>query len=156
MTDINEQILNTPLGDNDAGAATVRDYLVALLAELWREEEGFSGKRPFGNSDWQYDLYAPLIKAGLIGGTLDEDGYVDLAFDTNEADERIIAAIRSLGSQAGWNNHRLAVSERDAPPDEVAYVEDARDLLWTGKGLGNWQCLHAPGAGHDVMGAGVA
>lgn len=48
-----------------------------MLKELWREKEGFSGKRPFGNSGWENDLYEPLIKDGFIVGTLDEDGYVE-------------------------------------------------------------------------------
>lgn len=63
--------------DSDAGNnITVRDYLRTLLETLWEEVEGFNGKRPFGNSGWEYDLYAPLIKAGFIKGTLDEYGYV--------------------------------------------------------------------------------
>lgn len=61
--------------DSDAGdGLTVRDYLRTLLETLWRE--GFSGKRPFGNSGWEYDLYAPLIKAGFLKGELDDEGYV--------------------------------------------------------------------------------
>ena len=32
---------------------TVKDYLKTLLHTLWDEEDGFSGKRPFGNSGWQ-------------------------------------------------------------------------------------------------------
>jgi hypothetical protein len=64
--------------DSDAGdGLTVREYLKALLTTLWREGEEFSGKRPFGNSDWEYQLYAPLIKHGFIDGELDEDGYVN-------------------------------------------------------------------------------
>lgn len=63
--------------DSDAGDnLTVLDYLRALLVTLWEEGEGFSGKRPFGNSGWEYDLYVPLIKAGFIIGELDGDGYV--------------------------------------------------------------------------------
>ena len=59
-------VLDVPMGENDAEAATVRDYLKDLLSTLWREEEGFSGKRPFGNSGWKYELYAALTAAGLI------------------------------------------------------------------------------------------
>ena len=44
-----QRVLNLPMQDNDAGAATIRDYLVALVREVWRERDGFSGKRPFGN-----------------------------------------------------------------------------------------------------------
>lgn len=64
--------------DSDAGEnGTVRDYFYALLATLWDEGEGFGGKRPFGNSGWEYDLYGPLIKAGYIDGKLDENGNID-------------------------------------------------------------------------------
>lgn len=63
--------------DSDAGNnLSVREYFQALLEVLWREGEGFSGKRPFGNSDWEYELYAPLIRAGFINGELDDDGLI--------------------------------------------------------------------------------
>lgn len=56
---------------------TISNYLKLLLTTLLVEEEEFSGKRPFGNSGWIYDLYLPLIKAGLVKGQLDEDGNVE-------------------------------------------------------------------------------
>jgi hypothetical protein len=43
--------------NSDIGEVTIREYLRTLLSELWREEESFNGKRPFGNSGWQYDVY---------------------------------------------------------------------------------------------------
>lgn len=91
-----DQLLALELPPNDSGATTVRGYLVELLAELWRTEDLFSGKRPFGNSGWQYDLYTPMVKAGLTPGHLDIDGYVE-DMDTAEADALITAAIYSLG-----------------------------------------------------------
>jgi hypothetical protein len=79
--------------DSDAGDnMTIRDYLRALITTLWREEEGFSGKRPFGNSGWSFDLFAPLIKAGFITGTLDDDGNVE-DFDRREADQYVFKLI---------------------------------------------------------------
>jgi hypothetical protein len=90
------RILDLPLGDNDAGAATVRDYLIKLLGEVWKDGEGFSGKRPFGNSGWEYELYRPLVAAGLVDGELDEQGYISDVDDT-AADQLIAAAIRELG-----------------------------------------------------------
>jgi hypothetical protein len=64
--------------DSDAGDnLTVSDYLRTLLMTLWEEGEGFSGKRPFGNSSWEFDLYKPLIEGGFIPGTLDEDGCLE-------------------------------------------------------------------------------
>lgn len=64
--------------DSDAGDnGTIRQYLYALLSTLWEEEEGFSGKRPFGNSGWAYDMYKPLIKAEYMDGKLDSNGYIE-------------------------------------------------------------------------------
>jgi hypothetical protein len=76
MTNFKEA-LNLEMKKNDAGAKTVREYFHILLSKLWAEAEGFSGKRPFGNGSWQYDLYEVLITNGFIEGKLDEDGYVD-------------------------------------------------------------------------------
>lgn len=76
MTDMFKQALDVQLF-GEFEELTVRHYLQLLMTTLWNEQEGFSGKRPFGNSGWDYDLYAPLIKAGFIKGTLDEDGYVE-------------------------------------------------------------------------------
>lgn len=90
------QVLALPMGENDADAATIGDYLIKLLATLWEEKEGFNGKRPFGNSDWDSDLVVALIQAGAIEGELDEDGYIETC--NNEAVEKLIAAaIQALG-----------------------------------------------------------
>lgn len=70
-----KEILELPMGPNDADAPTVRGYFVKLLDELLTKGEGFSGKRPFGNSGWEYDLYLPLIQAGAIPGKI-EDGEI--------------------------------------------------------------------------------
>lgn len=51
-----QELLNTPLPDNDAYAETIRTYLKKLLILVWIEEEGFDGKRPFGNSGWQWEV----------------------------------------------------------------------------------------------------
>lgn len=92
-----EQVLTCPMnpGDNDAGVGTVRDYLLAQLAALWEQKDGFSGKRPLGNSGWDYDVYKALIKAGLMDGTLDEDGYVDRV-DESYGDALIQRAIEYM------------------------------------------------------------
>lgn len=70
---MSDAVLDLPMQPNDADAATVRDYLKTLLAKLWEEEESFSGKRPLGNSGWQYDLYKPLVQAGLVAAVDDRD-----------------------------------------------------------------------------------
>lgn len=53
--------------DSDAGSQlTVREYFRELLTTLWGEKEGFSGKRPFGNSGWEYEVHSALAKAGFV------------------------------------------------------------------------------------------
>jgi len=90
-----DKILNLPMQENDAEAKTIRDYLKELLKELWVEGEGFSGKRPFGNSGWHHELYTTLIIHKVIDGTLDEDGYIDHCDDA-QGDTIIIAVINAL------------------------------------------------------------
>lgn len=92
-------VLALPMRPNDADAATVRDYLVALLAALWEESDNFSGKRPFGNSSWPYDLYETLGKAGLVEVIWDEDGYIRMFGPGQQqfADRLIADAIKHLG-----------------------------------------------------------
>jgi hypothetical protein len=55
---------------------SIRDYLFMLLDKLWDTKESFSGRRPFGNSDWEYDLFSPLVHGGFISGDIDEYGDV--------------------------------------------------------------------------------
>ena len=88
-------IANIPMQDNDADAKTVKDYLKKLLLTLWEKQDGFSGKRPFGNSGWAYDLYASLIKCGAVCGLLDNDGYM-ADIDYEAADKAIIAVINAI------------------------------------------------------------
>lgn len=82
-----------PMQENDADAKTVGEYLKKLLLTLWDEKEGFSGKRPFGNSSWEYEIYAALISSEVIMGSFDEEGYI---VDVDcEAADRIIREIIS-------------------------------------------------------------
>lgn len=76
----------------DFDEVTIRGYLHGLLSTLWEEGEGFSGKRPYGNSGWEYDLYVPLIKAGVVDGELDKYGYIE-DIDTPTANRVIFECI---------------------------------------------------------------
>lgn len=71
-----QDVLNCPLEENDSGADTVKGYLQALLYALWAEGEGFSGKRPFGNSGWEYDLTEPLIEKGFAENTAEANSLI--------------------------------------------------------------------------------
>ena len=87
-------ILDLPMEENDAKAKTIRDYLKALLKTLWQKEEGFSGKRPFGNSGWTWDVYRALVKGGAIEGKIEDNDSIE--HDQDEADRLIFKAIASL------------------------------------------------------------
>lgn len=83
---------DSDVGDN----ITIRDYLYAQLLTLWKEGESFSGKRPFGNSGWQHDLYYPLVRDGFIAGTVNEE-YVDYQItDKVEARQYINSLIKAI------------------------------------------------------------
>ena len=87
-----DPILDLPMRDNDSGQTTIRGYLKALLKTLWAEGEGFSGKRPFGNSGWEWDMLQPLAAGGLIKAKLDPDGYwIDMPDEERKKGEAIIA-----------------------------------------------------------------
>jgi len=93
------EILDCPMDPktNDAQASTVREYLAALLAELWKAGEGFSGKRPFGNSGWEWEVYTALVREELVPGVIDDDGYLD-EVDQDAADRVVREAITTLGA----------------------------------------------------------
>lgn len=80
-----EECLNIKLSDNDSGKNTVKEYLLELLLTLWKKEESFSGKRPFGNSGWIYDLIIPVSEHFNISDT--------------EADKLISSTIEYLGKK---------------------------------------------------------
>jgi hypothetical protein len=93
---MNDPILDLTFECSDLDKTlTVRAYLKILLATLWTKAEGFSGKRPFGNGGWQFDIYKALLVAGLIDGKLDSDGYVEEA-DLKAADRLILGAIERM------------------------------------------------------------
>lgn len=90
MTDI-DAALAAPI-NYENGVGTLREYLQDLLQTVWREEEGFSGKRPFGNSGWKYDIFDALVRVGLVEGDIDEDGYVENA-DRAAGEKLVLEAI---------------------------------------------------------------
>lgn len=71
-------ILGAKYKFRDCSAKNLRGYFHKLLRTLWDEGEGFSGKRPFGNSDWDMDVCIALVSIGALAGTVDYDidGYL--------------------------------------------------------------------------------
>lgn len=92
-----QEALDVPMDPerNDAAASSVREYLAVLLGTLWEEAEGFSGKRPFGNSSWKWEVHEALVRAGAVPGMFDEDGYLT-TLDKTAADGLVAAAIEVM------------------------------------------------------------
>ena len=84
---LNEKMLD------DFEGYTIKDYFKKLLLVLWEEGEGFSGKRPFGNSGWEYDIYIPLAKEGYIDAEFDEDMCLE-NLDVKYANKLVIEMIK--------------------------------------------------------------
>lgn len=85
------QTLNTPMPDNnDAGATTIGHYLSLLLAGVWKHREIFNGKRPFGNSSWEYDIYDALAAAGFVHAPINEHGQRDYTDEQIRDMDRLI------------------------------------------------------------------
>ena len=115
------EVLLLPMGTNDADAATVGGYLQSLLKKLWEKGDGFSGKRPFGNSGWEHELYMPLIAAGATTGTLDDDGYVR---EEGNAAQVVRDAIDALFPEA-WGaeeGRRIIAALLRAKTDDISDV----------------------------------
>jgi len=74
---------------------SIREYLGELLSTMWAEGEGFSSKRPFGNSGWEFDLYRALVKCGAVEGSFFEDGGLD-EYDRDAADKIVFGLIDEM------------------------------------------------------------
>jgi len=92
-----DEILDLPMDplNNDAGASSVREYLIDLLT-LIVEYGDEAIKRPFGNSGWSYELYRPLAKAGLIEGEYDEEEGWIKRLDIPHGRRLLLEAIKSM------------------------------------------------------------
>lgn len=84
------EILNLPV-EGESGADNLRGFLAAVLRETWENE-----KRVFGESDWRYEAYEALARAGLVEIKYDEHGYVD-SLDRGTAQRLMEEVIASLG-----------------------------------------------------------
>lgn len=144
------------------GPLTVRVPDMGLTEREWAEAAYAATNAPFTN---RYDVpgalevAAGLERAGALSGPLAPLGVGDRV----EAGGRVLTCVAvdaREGMADGWGlgvpsfteprpvdvptGPRLRVSAELPPPEMLAYVEDARDRLWTGKGAGVWQCLTDP------------
>lgn len=69
---------------------TIREFLCDILKTLWKEGEGFSGKRPLGNSGWQRLLLVTLYENQIIDGEEDEYGDVEFSEENKRLGRQLI------------------------------------------------------------------
>ena len=74
---------------------TLKEYFRELIITLWEEGEGFSGKRPFGNSGWEYRVHYALLDNGIIKGKRDEYNEYWEEYDRQKADEIILNYLKT-------------------------------------------------------------
>lgn len=77
---------------------TVKEFFVELLTTLFRKKECFSGKRPFGNSGWDYDLAVCFVKNKVIPGSIEDlgDGDFDCDYEYSDFDNAILDLIKNI------------------------------------------------------------
>jgi hypothetical protein len=102
-TEAVQRLLALDLGQNDADAPTLREYLTALLHVAWTCGDNL--KRAFGTSGWRSsDVYGPMVRAGLLAGQWKDgdpddpgdEGYLLRVEDEREAEALVAAAIDVL------------------------------------------------------------
>lgn len=93
-------ILDVKMLDNYINAETVRDYLKALLVDLWLKDAKFNPEYPFGNSAWKHDFYRAFAAEGLIKSTyVNERGEYMYFYNQeamNQVDKLIEEAIKLM------------------------------------------------------------
>jgi hypothetical protein len=93
--------LKAKLIDENDKETTIGAYLCSLLQTLWKQEEKFNGKQPFGNSGWKHYVYQALVRNGHIKGQVhDDDGqeFID-KYDIKKADKFIMNLIKEVFSK---------------------------------------------------------
>ena len=91
------RVLAVPMSsDNDSGATPVRGYLIEFARQVWIHGEGFSGKRPFGNSGWEWEVYAALGAAGLV--PVSRNRWDEDEADQDEAERLVLLALDELAA----------------------------------------------------------
>lgn len=75
----------------DGQQTTLYEYLAGLLRDLWRQGPRFEAKRPYGDTDWQWQVYEAMAKAQLIDAWWSPEGALE------RIDRRVADAIIEYG-----------------------------------------------------------
>ena len=72
---------------------TIKQWLQELLCRVWVEQDDFSGKKAFGDSNWSWDIYETLYTNRIIDGSMNEYEGLDLTRVQFEIADKIILDI---------------------------------------------------------------
>ena len=100
----NKRVLDLKMRANDMSddGCTIGEYLMELLRLVWQDGEGFSGKRPWGNSCWELPVYEALVEWEVIKGDKTEQyhegelDYIEYDYDTKEAHKVITKLLKEM------------------------------------------------------------
>lgn len=116
-----KDVLNIKFDSDPFGEISIKGYLLSLLKELWVKKDRFSGKRPFGDSGWEYELYECLAVNNVINADItEEDGAVH-DYNKLEADVVILNCIEDL-----LENETVCISHDDK--NSEGYFFEVEDL----------------------------
>jgi hypothetical protein len=77
-----EEILNYRFEARDIEVnLSIKDFLKTILKKVWKEEQCFDGKRPFGNSGWQQEIYDILIENKVVDEKAEESEMCKIIVD---------------------------------------------------------------------------
>lgn len=78
-----DEALNSSIDDE----MTIKEFLKTCLIKLWQEGEGFSGKRPLGNSGWYYDVIYALARNNILKSVKTVDEYGEIEYNLAKGEE---------------------------------------------------------------------
>lgn len=119
-------LLDLVITDSDVGDVKLRSYVHQLFEALWQQVDSFSGKRPFGSSDWQWRVYAAMGRAGYVEAVFDDYGDLE-AVDMKRADALVIRATQALLLGDHAPDEPMDVYVDDTPPPPADF---AKELNW--------------------------
>ena len=104
---------------------TISEYLSKLLLTVLEEGEGFSGKRPFGESGWKNELTCALAVGGYVIATFSGDGHFEHIHPEQQkkADEYIHGLINYIFNGPKPDNTLIGALTNLKAEGDAAYEE---------------------------------
>ena len=84
---------------------TIKSYLMEVLITLWCEGEDVTGNRAADAPGWTDPVYGALIRAGVVGGSFNDDGSLETVHWI-VANDKLCNAIRNLGHRVPEEDER--------------------------------------------------